>query len=194
MNASRVLLAGAMIPLIAGCVPPGLQRGGHQPDLDCPADLAQYCGGWTVYDVTEILEPEKHLQQSDAFVIGRKSNGNVPLMLFPRAAGTGGLLRRWNGRQSIDLQERATDGDHDCMVGRVRLPSHGPSAPPHEWHALTIRVETVVTPEIGKEDEITICLNPQNGGGWPERCAPLNCNEEGSDPVLNHGGRAHARD
>ncbi len=184
----KFCLAAMLLAFVAGCAAtPG--SGSHQRDLECPADLDSYCGGWTVY-YARIRNPSDHIAKHDQFVIGRKSNGRDPLAIFPRPT----LLARWNAQNRIPLREIESGDAHDCMVGRVRLTSHA-SNPPHEWHALTLRIETVNTPEIGEEETIVMCLEPQEGGGWPGQCAPLNCGEyPDDDDPRNHRGRVHAND
>lgn len=180
----QLVLTVSLVLLMAGCAT--LRSGSHQKDLECPSDLASYCGGWTVYN-TAIPDSINHIATSDQLVIGMKSNGTDPLAIFPRP----NLLGRW-GQSQIPLREIESGGTHQCMVGRVMLGNHG-RTPPHTWHAITLRIETESNGEIGEEDELKICLNVQDNGGWPTACAPLNCEYGAGDP-RNHGGRAHAND
>jgi len=199
----KICLAAILLAFVAGCaaVTPG--SGSHQRDLTCPADLDVYCGSWTVY-ATNIDDPADHIMQGDEFVIGKKSNGRDPLAIFPRPA----LHGRWDlsseepenkePKNQVALREIKSGNQHRCMVGRVRMKtsdSHpSDTDPSHEWHSLTLRSEIKTRPEIGEEETIRICLEPQTGGGWPDQCTPVSvCEHPDDDDPRSHGGRAHAQ-
>lgn len=208
MTPARPSAALFLATLVSACAvteaPPGgmdqadptrpLRGGIHQRDLDCPEDLTAYCGGWTVYDDNYVSDPERHIKVSDEFVIGARRGGRFPLSLFPRErADRSGLFARWGRKPTVDLTAIGRGADHECLVAAVNLPSHEANGN-HQWHALTLRVEPAVTPEIGTEDTIKICIEPQEGASPPRQCAPVNCSVDDSMEARNHGGRAHARD
>ena len=182
MNSNvRVTLVILLVAFLAGCA----SSGGRQRGLSCDARLEDYCGGWTIYDSSDVEEPGQHIEETDSLVIGKRRNGNRGYILYARPS----LAMRWNNQRIIPLVERKRDRRHDCMVGVVQLSGHS-GTPSHEWHALTIRARTLNTPDIGEEVKLEICFNRQDNNEIPDACAPMNCNGGAGD----HGGRAHARD
>ncbi|MDH3645447.1 MAG: hypothetical protein OER80_01605 [Gammaproteobacteria bacterium] len=195
---SMTVFAVLIITLAAGCWHDTTGSGKktataakqHQATLECPTDLEQYCGGWDVHS-TNIVPANEHITQHENFVIGKKNSGaNQTLALFPR----GNLLMRWNSSR-VDLKEIPSTGTPECLVGRVQIGTHSGG---HNWHGITLRVDTkTVTPEIGVEDELIMCLTVQQGGAWPTACAPTTCEYElldGEVDPRSHGGRAHSYD
>ena len=192
MNRTRQLvLTVSLVLLMAGCAT--LRSGSHQADLECPSDLASYCGGWTVY-ASAVDAAVNHVLLNDQMVIGKRNNGTDPLAIFPRDS----LIGRWAGAKEVPLKEITSGNSHSCMVGRVRIPTgtgHESGSSSHEWHAITLRIELLNNgAAFGAEEELKICMNQQTGGGWPSSCAPVNCEYDTSTDPRNHGGRAHARD
>jgi len=185
----KIIALLGLASAVSGCAIAPL-AGGHQKNLDCPSDLDMYCGGWTVY-ASAVDSAVSHIVLNDQLVIGKRNNGTDPLAIFPRIT----LRGRWGNVDEIPLKEIESSGNHECMVGRVKIPTgddHGVGGSSHEWHAITLRVEIETNGAIGDEEELKICMNEQTGGGWPNSCEPLECESDG-DP-RNHGGRAHARD
>lgn len=196
MPTLRTAFALFLVTAVSACAVPGPPRGGiHQTGLDCPEDLARYCGGWVVYEDKDVADPQHHIKVSDEFVIGSRRGESDLLTLFPRARGDRkGLVTRWAGQRRVGLRAVGREAGTECLVGAVRLPSHESQGEPHDWHALTLRVETIESPEIGPEDSIKICIEPQAGDSPPRECAPVDCGIPDSMDPRNHGGRAHARD
>jgi hypothetical protein len=166
---------------------------GQQLDLECTANLAEFCGGWTIYERHPDLTV--HIEENDQFVIGVKSSGPEPgLWLYPRDKPTGAgknLSDRWTNTKKVRLVDRSTPDDK-CLVGVVRVKDHPGQGV--EWHSITVRSSQVERfAEIGKENDISICFKEQNNASPPNACTPMEqC--PGVSGNLDHGGRAHAVD
>jgi len=151
----------------------------------CDADVADFCGGWTVTNTT-IPHQDEHMDLNDRFLIDKQG---ANLWLFPRP----NLNTRWKNFGKVKLNKIEDGGAVECMAGKVRInPVHVVDNTP-SWHRLTIRTTLIDTEtELGEVTGLLICVDPQASGAEPTSCQALPCPPPDLADPRNHGGRVHA--